>query len=928
MNLSSQTPWRYGAMLAAMLAAAALWPNAAWATHQQRDLRHAGVLLYASFDNGARPDFWQGVEPISNGEAAGQIAPGATRNGYRTANLTYRAAGNLDPARGTVACFARIIPGQGPLLRVLTLHGGYRGAMLQLDVQDHWLRPWVLTDQGVARGRDAMPATDFLSGWHHLAITWDQRFGTRCYVDSKQISEDWGDRGWREALVPYSMELHAPGGIDELFVLDRALDGDQIDALRQGQLSTPADVDVLRCGALPAGETPDALTSPVLDSDAGESSTWWIGGVIAPDAAQPAGTAALSLASRSGWMCHELTSTSSRRIDSNPITLGALQTVTLATEPARQTMVVRRLALDPAIAQAADHEVLHVIVREPACPAVPAAQAWFRVPRDNNARSVMELRLDGVAVEAGQRLWVQVTSLHGKWTTNPGRWSVRLVADAGNASDAAMRLWRRVSPMLKGIDPLTPWLGDEGGPIALGMEQLPAAAADPMLAAAARLDPTSSAASLAWRYRKGLALAQSASALDEGVAPKWAAALRHVTRLLGDMQVDPHQWLGTPETHDASHADRLLASLTAMREVAQQQESGRGEWPGATTLRRAMIWAWRSGDAQARAMLERITTQRPAMAEALAARLSDPRTEVERQLARPRAQMRLNVTLEQAIVTTLDQTGDRKYLAAGLAAARDALQAGQGVLWGIGATAPTPASALPGLVLCRRAMTGAMAAKTAGLSWPAVSWDELPNDVVAVVNHDDAASAHISLFNFTDKPRPVKLRPWRLDRGDYQLLVAPDANGDDSPDLIPPPRLLRDLTPGSAVDMLVPAGGAVVQLTQHSRSPIAASPKAWIIVQPDPATDPNEDAACFQVINLGAAEAIEVTVQLNWNGEVRRQWTLPRLPGAGRHQPTIRRLCYPNVAALGPGTVTVSVVRATGLGDDDVYDPTPAVLRP
>jgi|GEM_PF-5888633 len=212
-----------------------LLANYARGEHQKRDLKNAATLLYISYNNNTRPDYFVGADPQKGFDNKGNIITGARRNGCAAEKLLYHPQGNLNDQRGTIAFHARFAPGQQDFLTLRSTRPT-GSPMMQLLLTDGYLRPWVYDQSGFAIGWDYDARQIDLRRWHHMAIVWDRDFGSRFFIDGKVVSGDWPNGGWSGVLTPNQIEIHAPEGIDELYVFGRALTAEQIAGLMRGRL--------------------------------------------------------------------------------------------------------------------------------------------------------------------------------------------------------------------------------------------------------------------------------------------------------------------------------------------------------------------------------------------------------------------------------------------------------------------------------------------------------------------------------------------------------------------------------------------------------------------------------------------------------------------------------------------------------------------
>lgn len=198
-------------------------------------LKKSGTLLYASFDRGARPDFFAGRDPMAGVETRGETVDGVRGKAW-SGPLTWHAAGNVDAERGTIAFYAR-----RPDLLVLSREWGASHRMLTVAPEGNALRAWALDLAGFARGSDVRVDGIDLAQWRHYALVWDRLHGVRFFIDGRLAGEDWGPgRGWLRLLTPCAITTGKDTALDELYVFDHALAGNEVIALMQGRLPRPA----------------------------------------------------------------------------------------------------------------------------------------------------------------------------------------------------------------------------------------------------------------------------------------------------------------------------------------------------------------------------------------------------------------------------------------------------------------------------------------------------------------------------------------------------------------------------------------------------------------------------------------------------------------------------------------------------------------
>ncbi|MDP6504641.1 MAG: hypothetical protein QF886_13545, partial [Planctomycetota bacterium] len=76
-----------------------------------------------------------------------------------------------------------------------------------------------------------------------------------------------------------------------------------------------------------------------------------------------------------------------------------------------------------------------------------------------------------------------------------------------------------------------------------------------------------------------------------------------------------------------------------------------------------------------------------------------------------------------------------------------------------------------------------------------------------------------SLFSFAKNKRRIGLRVWRLARGNYQLLVGPDLNGDGQQDSVQFALSAEDVRRGSLIRFDLSPGLSVLHLKQTKPLP-------------------------------------------------------------------------------------------------------------
>ncbi|MFT3781064.1 MAG: hypothetical protein QM790_03545 [Nibricoccus sp.] len=223
-----------------------------------------GLLFYLSGDNGTMPDFSAAGTKEPNFQREITLikdgARGAALSCGNTQLLSYTAPGNIFAQRGTLSLFWRsrypVGPTQFPIFRVAYAdHSSWDMVWLRIDYNGHGFDAFV-TDINLARVRVSIPIDPFPkpNEWTHLAISWDENFGIRFYVNGKLAAEQKSSARFDVALDQFGphSRIISPhqvqsdynfvrgGDIDELRIYDRALSRENIASLAKGD--APANV--------------------------------------------------------------------------------------------------------------------------------------------------------------------------------------------------------------------------------------------------------------------------------------------------------------------------------------------------------------------------------------------------------------------------------------------------------------------------------------------------------------------------------------------------------------------------------------------------------------------------------------------------------------------------------------------------------------
>lgn len=158
----------------------------------------------------------------------------------------YDALGNFLAERGTIAFFVRqegMHYGFEPLV-INTVDSYYWGMYTRLSNKDNSLSAWFPNEMYrpivVGAGRKATLAD---GRWHHIAVAWDQAYGTCYYFDGALAGTNWGKASWTSRGVdPDRIALVYTDGVayDELYVFDRPLSAAQVQRLQKTNVAPAA----------------------------------------------------------------------------------------------------------------------------------------------------------------------------------------------------------------------------------------------------------------------------------------------------------------------------------------------------------------------------------------------------------------------------------------------------------------------------------------------------------------------------------------------------------------------------------------------------------------------------------------------------------------------------------------------------------------
>ena len=223
-----------------------------------KDSEKTGLLFYhscetftADFARGkAEPTFCDKVDVIEDG------AVGKAFSCDDVQKLAFRAPHNIYAERGTLSFFWRsrypVGPTAFPIFRVgFADHSSWDACWLRIDYNGNGFDA-MITDINLSRARVSVPLDPFPAPevWTHLALSWDENFGIRFYVNGVLAAEEY-----RPAVYFTGLDQFGPhsriianwnvisdynfirgGDIDEIAIYDRMLAPEQIAQLSKGQL--------------------------------------------------------------------------------------------------------------------------------------------------------------------------------------------------------------------------------------------------------------------------------------------------------------------------------------------------------------------------------------------------------------------------------------------------------------------------------------------------------------------------------------------------------------------------------------------------------------------------------------------------------------------------------------------------------------------
>jgi len=211
-----------------------------------------------------------------------------------------------------------------------------------------------------------------------------------------------------------------------------------------------------------------------------------------------------------------------------------------------------------------------------------------------------------------------------------------------------------------------------------------------------------------------------------------------------------------------------------------------------------------------------------------------------------------------------------------------------------------------------RARLGALAVNRGGSTsfWPrhALSYTKGSQDLAALVTTNEETSLAARFYCFAEQPHAVQVRVWRLQPGDYELILSKDADHDGQPDGELERRTLT-LDRGTYLDLtLAPRASTLLTLTAKTTRPIDYA-------LPDPAICVEDivleygDHLHLTVHNLGARPVDNLLIRLRdgHTGKVVGERTLKHLDAPLDLRPRTELLEVPNINAITRRSIIVEL---------------------
>lgn len=190
----------------------------------------------------------------------------------------------------------------------------------------------------------------------------------------------------------------------------------------------------------------------------------------------------------------------------------------------------------------------------------------------------------------------------------------------------------------------------------------------------------------------------------------------------------------------------------------------------------------------------------------------------------------------------------------------------------------------------------------------AVSWEGMDDTVAAHVLHASPNTLRVAVYNFDEKPRPVRMRVWELAPGKYELREGRDTDQDDRIDGKPRTRALT-LDRGTPIEMTLPQRQVhIVELTQQAAQPRPERLADLALGAGDVFYDKATDRLKAVVHNIGSAAAENVVVRFeDAEGRLLGERVIPRLEAPLDLRPKTATVWLPQPTLHPTPRITVRV---------------------
>ena len=266
-------------------------------------------------------------------------------------------------------------------------------------------------------------------------------------------------------------------------------------------------------------------------------------------------------------------------------------------------------------------------------------------------------------------------------------------------------------------------------------------------------------------------------------------------------------------------------------------------------------------------------------------------------IARKRETYSLHPVYESSFALAYLQTGKESYVTEGLRICLEEL------LWGaeyMNSAAEKPTDRVfppPGSKLLGHMMCGGKPAsdRTALFGSLRVTWDGIADDVVALVEKEGPKGMTIRAYCFADAPRTVGMRFWRLERGEYRVIVTPQ-----NPKAGAATKNAGEIRRGTRVSVTLKPGLQRVSVEQTRALPplprqlpdVAVS--AYFIKR-----DP-DGTLRVPIYNIGSADTGPVEVGILVDGAKNRTMSVSNIPWPRdfHAKPAVMRIRAPDIRAV------------------------------